>query len=439
MLLALSSVQADTSTPISPALDKPLSLGEVFQKAFEQNPQVLQALAGYRLAQLRIDEAYLALNPTLSMTADMLRESQDRFGINDAELELVFNFPLFSFGKVKWAARSAKLAAFESAEQLRTTIETLFQTVAVAFLQVKQAEQTLVVAQERAEGRQRYLQLSRNLLKAGEIAEYEVVQAESAVLSSQAEILDSQMQLQQARATLLTNLGVRPDSLLTLADLPEPSPPPDGVDEGLQRALERRPELSALRWGVASGLANVKARDLQNTPNLSILGQLDDSLQASTSNGIQMSQSWLVGLQLSWALYDGGAASNQAAQAKVMVEQVRQQLVQMERQVSLDVVTAYTQMTSLWQQIEVSRQALVKAQETATIAEARFRAGLSSGVELLSAQDSLNQARLTEVQAVNSYRLSQVNWNRAISTENPEPLPGGLPIEVDLGPKETTP
>lgn len=439
MLLALQSALADTSTPPVLSGDRELSLSEVFRYAFNQQPQVLEALASYRLAQLRIDQAYLALNPTLAMTVDTLRESDDRFGINDAELELVFNFPLFSFGKVKWAAKAAKLAAYQSAEDLRTVIETLFQTVAVAYVQVKQAEQNLVVAEQRAADRQKYLGLSQNLLKAGEIAEYEVVQAQSAVLSSQAEILDSQMKLAQARASLLVNLGVRPDSPVALADLPDPAPPPTVVDEGLQRALARRPEISALRWGIAASLANVKARDLQNTPNLSILGQLDDSLQAGSSSGLQMSQSWQIGLQLSWALYDGGSASNQAAQARVMVEQVRQQLAQTQRQVSLDVITAFIQMTSLWEQIDVSRQALEKADETNTIAEARFRAGLSSGVELLSAQDNLTQARLTFVQAVNSYRLSQVNWNRAISTENPEPLSSGLPIEVDLGPKESSP
>lgn len=435
-LVGLRPSRADSSATAVGTPESPLSLEQVFRLAFEQNPQILEALAGYRLALLQIDQAYLGLNPTLTMNADLLRNTEDRFGVNDAELQLTFQQPLFTFGKVRWNAEAARRASYQAAEQMRTAIESLFQNVASAYVEVKLAEQNLEVAKQRGDDRQRYLDLSRNLFRAGEIAEYEVVQAESTLLAAQTEILQQEMALAQAHANLLVNLGRRPDQPLPLAELPEAPPPPESLDQGLQQAIARRPELSALRWSVAAAEASVKARGLSNTPTLSLLGELDDERELRSN---QMSQSWMIGLQFSWPLYDGGAARNQAQQGRVMAEQARQQLAQAERQVALDVASAHLSLLSLWRQLEVARQSLDKAEETNTIAEARFRAGLSSGVELLNAQDDLAQARSTLAEVLGQYRNGWVNWNRAISVAYPVEVPAGLEPSVTLGPRETAP
>src|SRR5690606_28470440 len=103
-----------------------------------------------------------------------------------------------------------------------------------------------------------------------------------------------------------------------------------------------------------------------------------------------------------------------------------QQLRDQEHQVALEVVQSHATLTSVWQRLDLAAQALDKATETMVVAQKRYASGLSSGVELLNAQDSLNSAREALAQARADYRTAQVNWRHASSGEYPVALPQDL-------------
>jgi OMF family outer membrane factor len=201
--------------------------------------------------------------------------------------------------------------------------------------------------------------------------------------------------------------------------MPTMEPPPDSIEEGMARALERRPEIISLQWQIESQEALAVAYSRSNTPQISLYTDYD-----GINTGANYDPTWETGLQLIWPLFDGGAARNASRQARAQAEILRAQLDGQVRQVALDVATAYAQLQQLWPQIDLARKSLDKAKETLEVAQLRFKAGLSSGIELLTAQDALASARTSLAQAEANYRLAQIDWRRAVSADSPVQLPG---------------
>ena len=397
-----------------------LDLPTAFQLALDNNPSLRQSLGSLELADLQIESAYNALNPTVYITLSDLYVNQDqRRSFNEQELETTLTIPIYNFGQVYWNARSAKLARNQAGQDLRTTIQNLIQQVASDYVQASLNQGLVEVSQLRVQDRQAYLQQAGYLLEAGEIAEFETIQAESNLLAAQEDLSSSQQQAATALAQLLSNLGLRPDAQLSLASLPTMEPPPDSIEEGMARALARRPEIISLQWQIESQEALAVAYGRSNAPQLSVYTDYD-----GINTGANYDPTWETGLQLTWSLFDGGAARNAARQARAQAEILRAQLDGQVRQVALDVATAYAQLQQLWPQIDLARKSLDKAKETLEVAQLRFKAGLSSGIELLTAQDTLASARTSLAQAEANYRLAQINWRRAVSADSPVQIPG---------------
>jgi outer membrane protein TolC len=395
-----------------------LDLPTAYQLALDNNPTLRQALANLDLADLRIQAAYNELNPTLELSLSELYVSQLRRSISERDAEVTLSIPIYNFGQVHWNAKSAKFSRNQAGQDLRTAIASMIQQVAQDFVQASLNETLVEISQLMVQDRQVYYQQANDLFEAGEIAEFETIQAESNVLAAQENVASTQQVAATSLAQLLMNLGVRPDTQLQLAALPPLEPPPDSIEEGMARALELRPEVQSLRWQVEAQEALAVAYSRQNTPQVSVYTTYD-----GLNEGSNYDPTWEAGLQVTWELCDGGVARNARKQAQVQAEILRGQLGQQERQVALDVATAYAQLRQLWPQIELARRSQEKAQQTLEIAQLRFKAGLSSGVELLSAQDTLNSARTATAQAEASYRLAQINWRRAISADAPVDLP----------------
>jgi outer membrane protein TolC len=418
--LAIACTAQEFRTLEQSELDMPSAL----KIALENNPVILESMADLGLAGLRIEQAYLQLSPTVSLSAAALAVRQTgalgkpvRFFEED--LEATVNVPLYTFGQVYWNAKAAKLARNQSTQDLRNAVENMLQTVQTAYIQARLNEDIVEVTKLQVADRQAYKKQATDLFDAGEMAEFEIIQAEANVLSAQEGLSTNVQNANTSKAQFLLYLGVRPDTKVTLKKLPDPEPPPDDIDEGLARAIARRPEVVSLRWQLKSQLAQAKANRRQNAPTLSVYGDFDN-----LNEGVSYTPTVEAGLQLSWQIFDGGYAKNAEAQALKTADKIRQELIQEERQVSLDVVQAYAQMTQLWPQIDMAKRSMEKAKETLQIAQVRFQAGLSDGVELLSAQDGLSNARTALAQAEANYRLAQVNWRKAISADYPiEPPP----------------
>ncbi|MBX3169176.1 MAG: TolC family protein [Candidatus Eremiobacteraeota bacterium] len=456
LLQAPLSAQPASVRPPSAAPLK-FTLEEALRKSLDGNPDIGQAEARIVQAQKAIDLAYVPLQPTLTSTLSYTRilepipqnglanffsslipglvsSSSTTPSANNYNGTLVLQKTITTFGRVHWTALAKKLAKKQSQQDYRTAIEQLLQTVEKAYISVQLAEVQVKLARSRLDNHNEYLRLSQNLFKAGEIAEFEIIQSNAALQSTTQSLLDAEKTADTAQIVLAVLLDLPPLTPLELADVPPPPEPPD-YQPGLERALVRRPELAGLRWSLASAQANAIALGLTNSPTLSAFSQYSGNYVPVTPPTVN----WVAGLQLSVPILDGGQAVYLQQQAKAVSDEIRQSIISQERSVKQDVAQNYVLLKSYWAQMKQAKIAAEQNDQALKIAFNRFRAGVSNGTELLNAQDNWANSQLTLLSVEASYRTSLADWRRSISAEYPFALPESMTVDWELPPMPSPP
>lgn len=441
--------------PVAPALK--LTLEEALTRSLQGNPDIGQAEARIVQAQKAIDLAYTPLQPTLTANLAYVRtlepvpqpnglatffsslipglvSSSTTPSANNYNGTLVLQKTITTFGRIHWTALAKKLTKKQSQQDYRTAIETLLQTVEKAYIAVQLSEVQVKLARSRQDNHREYLRLSQNLFKAGKIAEFEIIQSNAALQSTIQSQIDAQKTLDTSKVVLAVLLDLPPLTPMELADTPPPAAPPD-YEPGLQRALERRPELAGLRWSLASAQANAIALGLTNSPTLSAFSQYSAGYVPVTPLTIN----WVAGLQLSVPILDGGQSVYLQEQADAVSQEIRQSIVSQERSVKQDVAQNYLLLKSYWEQMKQAKIAANQNDEALKIAFTRFRAGVSNGTELLNAQDNWASSQLTMLSVEANYRSTLADWRRSISAEYPFPLPESMQVDWELPPMPSPP
>ncbi|HSN13888.1 MAG TPA: TolC family protein [Anaeromyxobacteraceae bacterium] len=289
------------------------------------------------------------------------------------------------------AARHGRAA---SGATLAATDAQVLLAVAQGYYAAAGADELLAARREATTVTTRTLEDARRRLDAGAASPVEVSRAELAtVLAGQAVAEASDVRERTYR------------SLATLLQLPEPfsvapaayavaAPAP--IEELTARALRARPELRALQEAVEARAAQVAANDLRWAPAVAAFGTATTSSVAGLTGE---KSAVAAGVQLEWALFDGGAriadrsrAASQRREAEVQLAQARDAIVD--------------EISDRARGVETKRSALAAAERAKALAEqtleavrTQYGAGTATQIELLQAQDAVVGAGVALAQA----------------------------------------
>jgi outer membrane protein len=178
-------------------------------------------------------------------------------------------------------------------------------------------------------------------------------------------------------------MGVEVDGVYALAD--DEMPTVDGEDGPnaplTERALKARPELA--------NLANQrKAQALTADALRGGYGPAFGAVANATESGSSFDRlipNWYIGLTLNWAIFSGGFTHGQVGAQRLQVE--------------VDVEQGRLAVQAAKATITAAEEALVNARDQLNLAEARYRQGLGSVIELDDAQVAYTTAAAQAVQA----------------------------------------
>lgn len=447
---ALGQTAGSPTAPAAPA--RHLSLKDALRTGLSTSPNLRQARVAVEQARLNVDAVGVQMNPTLSAGASYAYQFQPVTTSNQSPLVTFLNrlvpglIPVqkgnansvsgsatlqklvTTFGRVQWETTAARLALQQWRSQYRSTLETEIQNIEVAYMQALLAEGQLDVARQVLADQQALLENSRARVQAGLNAEYDLIQFQSTVHSSEQQVEYAQANVDSAHVALQALVGLPVTEVVTLDPLPDPVPPPRSLQEGLDRALRLRPDLVALDWGVRSADAQVEASARSSYPSVTV----QSTYTGSAEFGQDWSPTFVTSVAVQVPILDGGQARVQMDQAKVAVEQARASLEQMRRQVGQDVADAYISLTSTWRQLSQARAALQSSSEALDIARLRFQAGLANAVEVLNVQNTYIAAAGQVTNLRGAYWIAQANWRRAISDSGDVELPEEVRMDPDM-------
>ncbi len=406
--------------PHAPAL---LTLAEAQKLALQNHPQI--AAANYRAlaAQEVVNETRAGFFPNVNLYADAVgAENEDARilagAINNPSIYdrlaggLAVNQLITDFGRTANLTASSKLQAQAERQNASATRELVLLQVDVAYFGTLGAQAVLQVAQQTVDTRQLLLNqvsvLASNKLK----SELDVSFARVAVQESKLLLQKAQNNADDAMTSLSTALGYREPRPFQLADSAQTIfPNTNEVSQLVESALAERPELLSLRNEHDAALKFARSQRDARLPLVSAVGMIGDS----PSHDSHLPDNYAVGgIQLSLPLFAGGLYTARQHEAELKAQADSELVRSLEDTIVRDVHIAWLNVNTALEQLRTTEQLVHNAAEAYDLADARYKIGSSSIVELSQAQLSLTSAQIANADARYDVLIQQSNLNYQI-------------------------
>ena len=402
-----------------------IDLPNVVQVASLKNVDILQARQRVEASRGELESAAASVFPIIAPGV-VINHVQ---GVNNSFTgQLVgANFTLFqpsvllqfilNPGRVYYDVIASKKRLLATEQQERFVVMETIRKSVVEYYDLVLAQSRISVARQAVAAAEELLRLAHLRVQAGTGVPADDLRAQADLAGRQQDVAIALNSFYQASITLASTLYL--DATVTL------TPKPDeiaatrlvrenlGIEEMLSIAAQWRPDLESVRTLVVAAGADSKS---------TLWGGLSPQLQAGYQFGGLASQTpgqtfpiqeqqqanasagWSLSAALFGQVHTAKATEQQAAlEAERRLEYVRAQVVR----------SAQDSATNA-QLIPIAKQQVEAAAEALRLAQQNFGAGTALTVDVLQAEDTLNEARLRYAKAVTSYNQSQVNLLAAL-------------------------
>jgi NodT family efflux transporter outer membrane factor (OMF) lipoprotein len=240
------------------------------------------------------------------------------------------------------------------------------------------------------------LELTTNRYQQGVASRLEVVQAQTQLESTRAQAIELGIQRAQFEHAIAILLG-RPPSELTIAQAPITTPPPVIPVDLPAELLERRPDIAAAERRMAAANAQIGITHAAFFPTITLTSTV--GLASSNLENLFSGPSilWSVGSTLAHLAFDGGrrkAVSEQAqANYDATVAMYRQTVLNAFR----DVEDNLAALRILAEQAQQQEKAVQVAETALLLALNRYKGGVTTYLEVITAQSAALTAKRTAV------------------------------------------
>jgi outer membrane protein TolC len=319
---------------------------------------------------------------------------------------------------IQVAQNTAKIEEHVFFDRILQVISTVEQN----FWELVFANENLKVTQAALKAAEALLASNRAKAKAGVMAIVDVLQAEAAVASriEQVLIAEKAIQDQEDQVRRLLNPSeeeLRKDMRLVPVDQPTKNLEAISLEEAIDTAIERRPEVLQARKNIETSDLNTKFAKNQLLPNLAFQGtgglaglgkgvgdMFDRNFGGDFYNyGAGVVLSYPLGNRSAWSQYN--KRQLEARNAKASLQSVRQQVI-------VSVREAVRRVQTDFKRIETTRSARIMAEKQLQAEQERLNVGLSTTRFVLDFQRDLATARGSELRAIVDYNKSLSNLAR---------------------------
>lgn len=299
---------------------------------------------------------------------------------------------------------------------------TVIATVEQSYWELVFANENLKVAQAALKAAEELLASNRAKAKAGVMAIVDVLQAEAAVASRIEQILIAEKSIHDQEDQLRRLLNpseedLRQDVRLIPLDQPVKTLDPISLQEAIDVAMERRPEVLQAKKNIETSELNSKYAKNQLLPNLAFQGtgglaglgkDVGDMMNRNVGGDFY---NYGAGLVLSYPLGNRSAIS-QYNKRQIESRNAQASLTSVRQQVIVNVREAVRRVQTDFRRIETTRTARIMSEKQLQAEQERLNVGLSTTRFVLDFQRDLATARGNELRATVDYNKSLSNLNR---------------------------
>lgn len=391
-----------------------LTLAEVVDLGLRNNTLTRISWANARAAAAAYGSERGAYFPTIDgdVTGTRLKTvaSQGRSAVTQSVLSpsLSLSYLLFDFGGRSGdvgAARNALLAANYTHNATLQGVVLQIQTAYFEYI----ANRALLGAQQTtvAEARAN-LAAAEERHRVGVATIADVLQARTAASQAELAAETTEGNLQTSRGALALSLGIPanlPYDVDSAAGQASVSVLADSVDTLIAGAIEGRPDLAAARAEFEASRSQISAARANRLPSLVLNGTGGRTYTTTLPQG---GNNYTVSLGLRIPLFAGFSRIYDERQASAQADAAAARADLLGQQVVFQVFSSYHSLQTAARRVRTADDLIASAEQSNEVALGRYKAGVGSVLDLLSAQTALADARAQQV-------LARLEWNTSLA------------------------
>jgi len=280
------------------------------------------------------------------------------------------------------------------------------------YLEALRADRAVVAAQANVDLAQALLKLAQDQRNAGVATGVDVIRAQTRLAEQQTGLAQAQTDSEQARLNLQRLIGLPLGSALTLTDplrfVEDPLP---SVDTAVAQAAHDRREIQVAEEENRVSQLEFQSARAEHLPSLEVLGDYGSSGITPGSFDLPTRR---VAVQLNVPIFNGGLTQGRVTSAASRQRQTELELANVRGQVEEDVRLALTTLRTAAVQVRAADESVTLAQRELEMARDRFRAGVADNLEVITAQTTLANARVSQVTALAQHNAARLNLAAAL-------------------------
>ena len=402
----------------------PLTLADVVDLALCNTPEVRLQWANARAltAQLGISRSayFPSLGGSLSVGRNRTTFADSATTSNPKSVGISASYLLYDFG--------GRAAEVENAQQIllaaNATRDDVLRKIFVnaiqnyySFLLAQASVNAYRVAEELAE---KSMGAAQARYQAGSGTPADKLQAQTAWSQARLNRIRAEGETANARGELALSMGfdaTQPFQLVTPPSESGPDAVPEqsqeieqDIGELLRIARQNRPDLMAAEAQIKSAEAQLEITQAAGKPRLSLNGSMSQSGSLSLSKpsqGTNFSRSQGVNVTLEVPLFTGFRNSHQKGAGRARLEGQVAERDRVAQQITLDVWKAYQGLLTKSQAVRAAHDLQLAAGQSEDMISGRYKAGLGSILDVLTAQSTLANAHQQFITALYEFKVSK--------------------------------
>jgi outer membrane protein len=402
--------------------DEILTLSRCIDIALKQNPNIIASEGTVETNRSRVGEARSAYYPQLSAQASYgrLRSASGPSAgplvwtapVNTAVGSVTLNQNILDFGKTSSQVNISKYNLESSRSDLSSTQDTIILNVKQAYYGVLQAGRNRDVAADVLKQFQLHLDQAQGFYDVGTKAKIDVIKAEVDLSNAKLSVINAENALKIAWVTLNNAMGTPDAPNYTIEDNLSFQQYTTTLEEATARAFENRPDLKSISAKRRAAEENISLQRSGYYPVLSGNASYAKSEVDVPSN--TATNTWDVGVALTFPLFSGFLTSHQVAEAKANLYVLKANEESLRQQILLDVRQAYLNLQASEASIATAELASRQAKENLDLANGRYAAGVGSPIEVSDAFATYVAAQANYTGALSNYKIAQANIEKAM-------------------------
>lgn len=410
------------SNPAPPVQSIPLSLKDAVQLALKQNPRVVAS----RLLSLESDRerqiSRSALLPQASLTATGLLGQYNMASLErtatrttagpyqmiqagPAYSQSLLDLPLFRSYQI------SREGVREARAEENVTREEVIATVVVQYILVLRAFAIYDAAKARVALAERLYEQAASLQKTGIGLKIDTTRAQVELQNERQNLIDAETLTHTTSYILAELLDLPRDEEAVITDKLEFFDLTEyETATAIDAALVNRPEMQAQATRERITHLERKSASEERAPQIEFSG--DWLYQGSRFNNGIPAYTYQIGFN--FPLFTGGRIHAEIARADLEQRRIEQDRQLLQARIVREVRSAIDELDAAHKNVEVANLGLQLATDEVAQAERRFAAGVTTNVEVVTAQDALARANSNQIEALYRFNQSRVNLAQAM-------------------------